>query len=88
MQVVFRSAFNRQVQKLKEKKIKNKTILVIKNVEDAGKISEIKNIKKLSGHSSAYRIKLGNYRIGLFIEEDIAEFTTIVHRKDIYKKFP
>jgi mRNA interferase RelE/StbE len=55
---------------------------------DASTNSDIPNIKKLRGHSSAYRIKLGDYRIGLFIEENTVIFAAFEHRKDIYNKFP
>lgn len=43
---------------------------------------------KLEGYKIAYRIKLGDYRIGVFIEDETIEFVRFVHRKDIYKKFP
>ena len=42
----------------------------------------------MEGFKNAYRIKIGDYRIGVFIEEDTIEFVRFVHRKDIYKKFP
>lgn len=58
------------------------------DVEASNQISEIKNLKKLEGFKNAYRIKTGDYRIGVFIEEDTIEFVRFVHRKDIYKKFP
>ena len=49
---------------------------------------DIKNFKKLKGYKNAYRIKIGDYRIGVFIENKIVEFARVVHRKDIYRVFP
>ena len=60
---------------------------IIQQVETADSIGKIRNLKKLKGHGIAYRIKIGNYRIGVFIEDDTVEFARIIHRKDIYKKF-
>ena len=69
--------------------IPNKRIeKVILDVENATSLSQIKNLKKLKGQTKYYRIRLGDYRIGLYIEDQIIEFTTIGNRKDIYKRFP
>ena len=48
----------------------------------------IVNLKKLKGFKTAYRIRIGDYRIGVFIDGDIVEFARVVHRKDIYRLFP
>ena len=37
---------------------------------------------------SNYRIRLGDYRIGIEIQKDTIIFTRFLHRKDIYKFFP
>lgn len=60
----------------------------IKNVEDAVSLRDIKNLKKLTGFKNVFRIKVGDYRIGIFIENNIVEFARFVHRKDIYRVFP
>lgn len=46
-------------------------------------------IKKISGFSEYYRIKIGDYRIGFKKETDSDIcFMRVKHRKDIYKVFP
>jgi mRNA interferase RelE/StbE len=88
MKVEFLSKFNKDLEKLNVIHAKNAALKAISVVEKAKQLSDIPNIKKLSGHKCAYRIKLGDYRIGLFIEGDVAEFARIHHRKDIYTFFP
>ncbi len=88
MKIIFLRHFYKDLDKLRLRKVKDDVLLVIKNVEDAKSISEIKNLKKLSGHKHAFRIKIGNYRIGVFIEKNIVEFARIAHRKDVYNLFP
>lgn len=61
---------------------------VIDNVLSARKISDIKNIKKLSGYKIYYRIRVGKYRAGIKIENDTVIFAVFDYRKDIYKKSP
>ncbi len=88
MKTEFLKQFYKDLDKLSLQSIKDKAAKAILNVEEAKKLSEIKGLKKLSGYKSAYRIKMGDFRIGLYIENDIVEFARIVHRKDIYKIFP
>ena len=61
---------------------------LIESVEQAEVLFDIANIKKLKGHSNAYRIRLGDFRIGVFLQEDTVVFARVVHRKDIYDVFP
>ena len=88
MKTDFLKQFLKDLNKITLTKVKNDVVNIILNVEQAAKISEIKDIKKLSGFKNAYRIKTGNYRIGVFIENNIVEFARFTHRKDIYKIFP
>jgi len=54
----------------------------------ANTLQDIGNLKKMKGHHSAYRIKIGDYRIGLFFENGSIIFAYFAHRKDIYNRFP
>ncbi len=83
MKVEFLKRFYKDLDKITLQSVKNSIADTIENVEFAESISEIKNIKKLSGFKYAYRIKIGDYRIGVFIEKDTVEFARIAHRKDI-----
>lgn len=88
MIVVFKKSFLKEIKKIKNQKLKDSIFASITNVENADSISEIKNLKQLTGFSEYYRIRVGDYRIGLKIEKDPVYFVTVDHRKDIYKGFP
>ena len=88
MQVEFLSQFNKDLEKIRFANIKQAVQRIILKVESAQNLSEIPNIKKLSGHKFAYRIRIGDYRIGIFVEGKTVEFARVVHRKDIYQLFP
>ncbi|PHX81999.1 MAG: plasmid stabilization protein, partial [Flavobacteriales bacterium] len=51
-------------------------------------LNNISHLKKLAGHKSAYRVRIGAYRVGFFYENNKAIFARVIHRKDIYKVFP
>jgi mRNA interferase RelE/StbE len=48
---------------------------------------DIPNLRKLKGYKYYYRIRFGDYRAGIRIENDVLIFERLLHRKDIYKFF-
>lgn len=88
MQVVFLSKFYKDLSKINQPKVLADIEKAIIHVENAKTTIEINQLKKLKGYKFAFRIKVGDYRIGLFIENDVIEFARILHRKDIYNLFP
>ncbi|HEY4196148.1 MAG TPA: type II toxin-antitoxin system RelE/ParE family toxin [Mucilaginibacter sp.] len=88
MRTEFSSRFYKDLDKITQATVKNGIVAIIKQVKEAEQLSEIGNIKKLKGHSIAYRIRMGDYRIGIFYENETIEFIRIAHRKDIYNIFP
>lgn len=88
MKVEFKKSFLKELKKLKNKSLKNLIAESIIQVESAENIAHIKNLKKLTGYDIYYRIRVGDYRIGLKIEKDVVYFVVCEHRKDIYRKFP
>lgn len=46
------------------------------------------NAEKLSGSKDAYRIRLGNYRIGIYKEDNKVILSRVLNRKEIYRYFP
>jgi mRNA-degrading endonuclease RelE of RelBE toxin-antitoxin system len=51
-------------------------------------MQQIKNLKKIEGHKDFFRLRLGDYRIGLHIKGNNVEVLRVLHRKEIYKYFP
>ncbi len=88
MQVEFLSRFSKDIDQLKIKSVKANLVKLIAHIESADNLNEIQHLKKLTGHKSAYRVRLGDYRVGFFYERNKVIFARIVHSKDIYKVFP
>ena len=88
MKIEFLSIFSRDLDSINQKSIKSSLIKLIGQIEKVEKLNDIPKIKKLVGHKSAYRIRIGDYRIGFFFEDQKIIFARIIHRKDIYKLFP
>ena len=88
MRVEFRKSFIKDLKKIKNSKLRQKIKSVIEKVENADSIRQINNLKFLKGEDNNYRIRVGDYRIGVIIENDVVRFVRFLHRKEVYKFFP
>ena len=81
MKVLYEKKFLKDIDTVNEKHVE----MVISEIE---KPSTLSNLKKMKGHKSAYRIRIGNYRVGFIYENQTVIFLGLLNRKDIYKYFP
>jgi len=88
VRVDFRKSFSRDLKKIKDNNLFQQVRAAIEEVEAALDLNMISNLKQLKGEREYFRIKTGNYRIGLKLENDIFIFIRFLHRKDIYRYFP
>jgi mRNA interferase RelE/StbE len=87
--IEFNKSFARDLKKKAQGlKLRSRLKEIINEVDNAESPYEIKNIKKLKGEGDYYRIRLGDYRIGLKIEDDTVFFVRLLHRSEIYRYFP
>jgi mRNA interferase RelE/StbE len=88
MEIKIDRSFQKDTKRIKDKTVLPKVANTIANVQRARNLDEIKNLQKIKGTTSMYRIRISDYRIGLLVSESSVEFIRFLHRKDIYKYFP
>lgn len=88
MKVEFRKSFEKDLSKLKDQNLLARIKAVIEEVESAESLLNVNNVKKLEANGNYYRIRVGDYRIGLTNEEEIITFVRVLHRKEMYRYFP
>jgi len=88
MKILFEKSFLKDIRKLRDNQAKEQIARIIDEIKEADSIDKLPNVKKMKGHPSAFRIRVGDYRLGLFIEDDQVIMSRFLHRKDIYKLFP
>ena len=88
MKTAFKASFLKAIGKIDDNQLKADITNAILNVESADNLKQINNLKKLTGYKQYYRIRIGNYRIGIKLEADTVFFVAIDHRKNIYRIFP
>ncbi|OGV99763.1 MAG: hypothetical protein A2Z59_00660 [Nitrospinae bacterium RIFCSPLOWO2_02_39_17] len=75
MNVQFRASFSKDLRNIKNKNLLYRIKEVIEHIEKAQNLQDISNLKKLKGRNIYYRVRVGDYRIGLTIENN-KEFKT------------
>ena len=89
MLIEFDKSFSKSLDKISDSLVLAKIENVITELENTNVLSKVRNIKKLSGFRDYYRIKLGDYRLGIeLIDPHTIRFIIVAHRKDIYRNFP
>ena len=88
MNLRFESQFAKDLKNIRDKKLLSKIKNIIDQCRTAQNLREIKNLKKLKGYQSFYRLKIGDYRIGIEADRNQLIFVRFLHRKEIYRFFP
>lgn len=88
MKTAFKASFLKAIKKIDSDQLKADIANAIRNVESAESQRQFSQLKKLKGYKQYYRIRIGDYRIGVKIEEEIVIFVDVDHRKNIYRIFP
>lgn len=87
MKTAFTSRFLKDLEKLPDPATKAAVADVIEAIENASDLAGLAGLKKLQGYKTAFRIRVGDFRIGVFVSRGEVEFARVVNRKDIYKLF-
>jgi mRNA interferase RelE/StbE len=86
--VQFKASFTKDLRKIKGRSLLAKIKMVIEALESATQIKDFPNLEKIKTSGGYYRIKIGDFRIGLAIHGDTVFLVRCLNRKDIYRYFP
>jgi len=88
VKLAYEACFEKDLKNISDKNLLKKIKNTIEEIGKTDKLSSISNLKKLRGYETFYRIRIGDYRIGVEIIEDCVIFTRVLHRKEVYRYFP
>ena len=89
MELLYAKRFSKDIDAIrKEARIKKALLKMIEKIREAGSLAEVRGVKKIEGYQKYYRIKLGDYRLGVKMRRNRIELIRFLHRKDIYRRFP
>ena len=81
-------SFDRDQKKIRDRKILLEIVRIIESAKSVSSIDQIPGIKKLKGFKEFYRIRIGDFRVGIVVKGNVIEFIRILNRKEIYRFFP
>ena len=89
MKLIFEKRFERDLKKIKDKYVLQELKEIMQKISEVKSLLELDiHIKRMRSNPNYWRIRIGDYRVGLEKEKDKLIFVRILHRKDIYKYFP
>lgn len=88
MKVGFRQSFLKDLEGVDDKRLRKRVKAAIEEVEKAESLQQINGLKKLKGGENFYRLRIGDFRVGIALEGDRIILVRLTNRKDIYRHFP
>jgi mRNA interferase RelE/StbE len=89
LKVEYRKIFLKDLKKLKNQPVYQQIYdLAFTVLPAATDLTTLPNVKALVGTTNRYRIRVGNYRIGLELNGETLEIMRVLHRRDFYRYFP
>jgi mRNA-degrading endonuclease RelE of RelBE toxin-antitoxin system len=89
LKVEYRQLFLKDLKKLKKQpvyeQVFNLAFEILPNVED---LKDLSNVKAMKGYSNRYRLRIGNYRVGIEVSGEKVEMMRVLHRREFYRYFP
>ena len=76
MKAEFRESFAKDLKGVKDKGILKRVKELIEAVEKADSLADLSNLKRLRGGGNYYRLRVGDYRIGISLENDTVMFSS------------
>ena len=89
MRVRYKPSFRRDIRRIRNADLHRRIQRKITEIEAAATINEVPGIGRLrSERGNHYRVRIGEYRLGLIVERDSATLLSFSHRSDFYRRFP
>jgi len=88
VKIEYRKKFLKELSKIHTGERLRIESFVFKELPKANSIFELGNVEQMKGYPSFYKIRFGQYRIGLKMKEGRVILERALHRKDIYRFFP
>jgi mRNA interferase RelE/StbE len=89
MDIEFSKSFENQTSQIKDKALLFRLSKLVGRVLECQSLNEIPNLKPMVGYAGFYRIQLGEYRVGIYLEDKTVWFLFFGKRNEsTYKRFP
>ena len=89
MELEFTTSFARDLRRIRNQDLRDTVERTIGELEAASTIRDVPNVTRINSASGLYyRIRIGDYRLGIAVNGNLAILVRFLHRRDIYRYFP
>jgi mRNA interferase RelE/StbE len=88
VKLVFTSRFAKDLRTIRDNSLKSEVNAALDKLKKATRLEEAGDITKLKGSKNAFRLRVGDYRLGFYLENDTIILGRFANRRDIYRLFP
>ncbi|HEX4962360.1 MAG TPA: type II toxin-antitoxin system RelE/ParE family toxin [Thermoanaerobaculia bacterium] len=88
MKALYRKAFLKDLASIPAKTRSQIESFVFEDVVQAESVEVMGKVERMKGYPGFYKARFGDYRVGLRVEAGVVTFERVLHRKEIYRKFP
>jgi len=89
VEVLYGKRFSKDLDAIQhEGKVKKALLELIDEIKQADSLGDLKDVRKIEGYQGYFRMKVGDYRLGVKADKNRIEMIRFLHRKEIYRRFP
>ena len=88
MRILYHKNFLKDLAGIPTKQRKKIEDFAFIDINKATTFQAIGKVEKLTGFKHNYKIRFGDYRIGLHFKDDVLTFERVLNRKEIYRHYP
>lgn len=88
MEIRYHRQFNRDLRRLGNPSLAARVEHVIEELKAASAIRDVRGVNRMTGAGEHYRIRIGEYRLGITMDGDAAILRRFLPRGEIYRYFP
>jgi mRNA interferase RelE/StbE len=89
MNILYTKKFGKDLDAIENRdNIKKRLLGLIEQIKQVDFLSEIHGVRKIEGFPNYFRIRVGDFRLGVKVTENGLEMIRFLHRKEIYRRFP
>jgi mRNA interferase RelE/StbE len=88
VEVILKASLVKDLQRVTSSALRGKIRTLIEQLEQVQSLQSIRHLKKVQSGKNCYRIRVGDYRLGLVVEGPMVILVRFLPRDEIYKHFP
>ena len=89
MKIDTNRSFIRDMRRIRDADTRRRVERKLTEIQAAANITEVSSVRHLNSLSgNDYRIRIGDYRLGVIVVDDVATLVRFGHRSDFYRGFP